>query len=157
MAIRVDTAAKYVCTARAWGLSNLHLQKLLYLSQVEYAAANNGDPLLDSGFQAWDYGPVIPALYRRLMMFGADPVDDVFYSALRLRDQSASKAALDKMLAEFGDAAPGELIELTHGDNGAWARNYEPGLRGIRIPQRDIALEARNRQSYRAGWNAIAA
>ena len=157
MAIRVDTAAKHLCEAREWSLSNLSLQKLLYLSQVEYAAANDGAPLLDAGFEAWDYGPVIPALYGRLKMFGADPVGDVFYDALRLREPSGSKAAIDAALANFGDASPGELIELTHWNKGAWSRYYEPGLRGTPIPQSDIAREARDRQTYRREWDSIAA
>jgi uncharacterized phage-associated protein len=155
MPIRVDTAAKYLCAMADWSLSNLPLQKLLYLTQVECAHKNNGAALLNGNFQAWDYGPVIPSLYGRLKMFGADPVGDVFYDALRLRDGSQSKIFLDEVWDKFGSVSPGELIELTHWDLGAWAKKYEPGIKGIPITQRDIWEEARNRDRFSTEWNAI--
>lgn len=155
MPIRIDTAARHLCERSGWSLSNLPLQKLLYLAQVEYASPN-AEPLLDAGFQAWDYGPVAPALYGRLRMFGADEIDhDVFYDALRLRDGTRSKNALDITLDTFGGVSPGKLIELTHWDRGAWARRYEPGVRRIPISQRDIEREAENRIRYRDEWEEI--
>jgi uncharacterized phage-associated protein len=155
MPIRIDTAAKYLCEQAGWGLSNLPLQKLLFLAQVEFAQDNDGASLLDGSFQAWDYGPVIPELYRRLKVFGENPVSDVFYNARKLRDGSPSKVVLDRTWDEFGSASPGRLIELTHWNFGAWALNYEPGIRGIQIAQRHIFDEARNRQQFKQQWNSI--
>jgi uncharacterized phage-associated protein len=158
MTIRVDSAARYLWEENGRALSNLPLQKLLYLGQVEYAVQNDDAPLLDKGFQAWDYGPVVPALYGRLKMFGADEIDhNVFYNALTLKPGSRSRAALDVVLDKFGSAGPGKLIKLTHWGRGAWARRYEPGLRGISISQHDIAAEARARRRFSDEWNAIAA
>lgn len=156
MMIRTDSAAKYLCERSGWSLSNLPLQKLLYLAEVERAAsAQDYAPLMDKGFQAWDYGPVIPSLYGRLKMFGADPVGDVFYDALNLKDGSPSKEILDRVLDQFGCVPPGELIELTHWRYGAWAKNYEPGIRNTPISYKHIAGEAANRIKFADEWRAI--
>lgn len=157
MAIRLHTAARFLCERCDWSLSNLHLQKLIYLAQVEHAGRASGDKLVDAMFQAWDYGPVVPVLYRQLKMFGADPVEDVFYDALRLRDNSPSKVSLETVLDQFGSAEPGELIELTHWEHGAWAKKYEPGQRGIVISQNDICGEAANRNTFAQEWRSITA
>lgn len=157
MPIRVDSAARFLCERSGWALSNLELQKLLYLAQVQHAEDFEGMPLMAAGFQAWDYGPVIPALYHQLRMYGADAVGDVFYSARPLRNGSNSEATLDTVWAQFGGVAPGELIELTHWDHGAWADKYEPGVRGIAIGQVDIVREAKNRHRYADEWREITA
>jgi Uncharacterized phage-associated protein len=157
MPIRVDSAARYLCERSRWSLSNLELQKLLYLAQVEHAALNDGAQLIDTVFQAWDYGPVIPLLYRKLRIFGADAVDDVFYEARNIRPGSPSRQTLDKVWTDFGDVNPGELIEVSHWDRGAWARYYEPGVRGITIPHEAVIEEAENRRRYPDEWDEVAA
>ncbi|WP_349368156.1 Panacea domain-containing protein [Salinarimonas sp.] len=157
MGVRLDSAAKYLCEKSGWSLSNLELQKLLYLAQVEHAFRNDGAPLVETAFQAWDYGPVVPALYRRLRMFGANPVRDVFRDARRIRAGSPSEISLRATWEQFGSVEPGELIEVSHWDKGAWAARYEPGVREIGITQRDIAAEARNRAVHADEWRRSAA
>ncbi|MGN8398370.1 Panacea domain-containing protein [Helicobacter pylori] len=40
-------------------ITNLKLQKMLYIAQAE-----SDSKLIKEDFQAWDYGPVIPDVYR---------------------------------------------------------------------------------------------
>ena len=150
--IRLDTAAKYICEKSGWRLSNLPLQKLLYLAQVEYAGKHAGNKLVDTTFEAWDYGPVSPNLYHKIKMFGSEPVRDVFYDALRLREDSERKRVLDEVCNKFLSLPPGKLINLTHWDGGAWANKYEPGLRNISISDRDIEDEYGNRTRLDREW-----
>lgn len=157
MGVRLDSAAKYLCAQSGWTLSNLELQKLLYLAQVEHAARHAGEPLVEATFQAWDYGPVIPVLYRRLKMFGAGAVRDVFRDARKIREGSPSEASLRSTWEQFGSVDPGELIEVSHWEKGAWAARYEPGIREVRITQRDIAAEARNRAVFAEEWHRTVA
>ncbi|WDR04056.1 DUF4065 domain-containing protein [Devosia algicola] len=157
MTIRLDTAARFLCEQSGWSISNLQLQKLLYLAQVEHAARCNGAELVGDKFQAWDYGPVIPKLYGRLKMFGAGRVEDVFRDALTLKQESDSHESLATVWSDFGDVAPGELIEVTHWDRGGWAQRYEPGIRSIPIRQTDIIEEARNRSEYADEWRSVIA
>lgn len=155
MSIRVDSAARYFCELSNWSLSNLALQKLLYLAQVEHADSYDGARLIEADFQAWDYGPVVPSLYRKLKLFGADCVENVFYEAREIRPRSNSDKTIRRVWREFGSAEPGELIEVSHWERGAWAKNYEPGVKGIAIPHDDVIREARNRRRYRDEWEEI--
>lgn len=93
--IRLDTASRYNCEKSCWRLSNLPLQKILYLAQVEYAGSFAGNRLVDAAFEAWEYDPASPDLYRKVKMFGSKPVRDVFHDALRLREGSQRKQVLD--------------------------------------------------------------
>ena len=36
---------------------------------------------------------------------------------------------------------PGELVNITHWRNGAWAKNYVAGKKGTKIPDSDIRDE----------------
>ena len=157
MPIRLDSASRYFCEKSGWSLSNLELQKLLYLAQVEHAANNEGAPLVAEPFQAWDYGPVIPRLYRKLKMFGSSPVGDVFYSAKTIRKNSPSDKSLAATWGQFGSADPGELIEVSHWERGGWARRYQPGIRDIEIRQSDIVREAENRERFGKEWRRLVA
>ena len=157
MGVNLDTAARYLCQKSGWTLSNLELQKLLYLSQVEYAGITGGNSLVQDTFEAWDYGPVIPILYRRLKMYGAQSVRDIFYSAKTIKKNTESIEALDKVWDEFGHADSGELIELTHWDYGAWSKLYAPGIKSIRISIGDIFEEYKNRELYSDEWREVTA
>lgn len=153
--IRLDTAAKYVCQKSGWRLSNLPLQKLLYLAQVDFIGSQFGERLIDTAFEAWNYGPVSPDLYHKVKMFGASPVHDVFFDALALRSDSLRKATLDEVCDKFLGLNPGKLIEATHWDHGAWAKKYEPDIRHILITDRDIADEYRARHTFSNQWQSI--
>ncbi len=68
-------ANEFLKRAQAEGrqLTHMHMQKLVYIAHGWNLAVNN-EPLIDEPFQAWDYGPVVPSLYRALREYGAGPV-----------------------------------------------------------------------------------
>ena len=70
MAIDVFVAAKTLGIECGWCVSNLKMQKILYLAHLDYMGKNN-ERLVESSFEAWDYGPVQPELYHKLKRFGA--------------------------------------------------------------------------------------
>lgn len=144
MAARLDTVAKYICKKSGWSVSNLELQKLVYLAQMIYLG-RHGHRLVDANFQAWDYGPVEPRLYHKAKVFGADPVQDVFYDALRFKETDPRSSFLDSVCDKFLKYTAGELVDITHSDNGAWAKHYVPKARNTKIPDEDIIAEYRAR------------
>lgn len=145
------SAARRVCQRGDWQISNLALQKLLYLAQMVHLGRSRGQRLIDAQFEAWDYGPVIPEVYHKVKMFGDRPIQDIFFSAPRDVDESAA-GALDEITDRFGRKTPAELVAMTHWRSGAWARNYRSGVSGIVIPDRDIIAEyaARTREPQRS-------
>jgi len=148
---RLDSVCRYICEKSSWTSSNLRLQKLLYLAQMFYMGRNSGQRLVDTDFQAWDYGPVSAELYRQIKDFGANPIpkgyrDIAFPEALRFHDNDPRKKTLDDICDKFLSWTPGQLVGATHWRKGAWARYYQPGIHGIQIPDKDILGEYNDRQ-----------
>lgn len=78
MAISVISAAETACEHSGWTLTNLSLQKLLYLAHMKFLGQQDGEPLLKEAFEAWKYGPVVSRLYQKIKKFGNSPISDVF-------------------------------------------------------------------------------
>ncbi|MDR6955962.1 putative phage-associated protein [Ancylobacter sp. 3268] len=149
MTARIDSVAKYICEKSGWTVSNLQLQKLLYLAQMIYMGRNGGKPLFDGSFQAWDYGPVEPNIYHRAKTHGSSPLPDIFYDALGFRETDPRRETLDDVCNRFLRFTPGQLVDITHSPNGAWAKHYVPGSKSIQIPNDSILAEynARNNRN----------
>ncbi|WP_082663378.1 type II toxin-antitoxin system antitoxin SocA domain-containing protein [Sinorhizobium sp. Sb3] len=146
LAARLDSVCKYICERADWEITNLQLQKILYLCQMFYMGRNHGQRLFDGHFEAWDYGPVEPNLYHRVKIFGSDDVEDVFHRARTFRRDDPRRKVMDDVCDKFLKFSAGDLVEITHWDEGAWAEHYTPGARGVRIPDEDIWAEYDRRQ-----------
>jgi len=144
MPLTAMQAARKICEHGSWKITNLGLQKILYLSQMLFIGENGGARLIDTDFEAWDYGPVSPEVYRRVRMFGANPIQDIFFRELRIND-GLREAHLHNVCTFLANKRPGELVSITHWKDGAWAKNYRPGVTGIVIPDRDILDEYKRR------------
>ena len=148
MTVPVFSAAKRLAKRSGWTLSNLELQKILYLAHMFHLGRTDGEPLVYGQFEAWDYGPVHPDLYHRAKVFGADPVEDIFYDVDE-PSEGAERSVLDEAYDALGESGPGRLVNATHRVNGAWYANYIPGQRHCVIPNKDILREYRELESGR--------
>ena len=140
MSVSVLSAAKFSCEFSNWSISNLCLQKILYIAHMCHLGQTKGEPLIDGSFEAWDYGPVHPVLYHKTKIFGADPVGNIFRSYPKIQGRS-EKETLMAAIKDLKDISGAKLIALTHREKGAWAKNYHPGALGITIPNEDIIEE----------------
>jgi len=104
-----------------------------------------GERLADVSFEAWDYGPVAPTVYRQVRMFGSSPIKNVFFDARPFAPESKRRKLLSDSCRDLLPMKPGELVEITHWKNGAWAANYVPGVKGIQIPDNEISKEYQSR------------
>ncbi len=143
MAVSPLAAAKRMCKRSDWALSNLELQKILYIAHM-FHLGGEGAPLISGHFEAWDYGPVQPSVYHKVKVFGADPIGNIFHSVEDLPEGSEARL-LDEAVDKLGNAAPGKLVAITHWVDGAWAKFYVKGSRGIVIPNEAILAEYRDR------------
>jgi len=144
MTVSTMAAAKFLGQRSGWSLSNLELQKYLYIAHMLHLG-QHGEPLIDGHFEAWDYGPIVPRLYHKAKAFGAGPVKDVFPKTDGIRPGSPESDSLEKALDMLQGAEPGRLVAISHANHGAWARHYRSDRRSIVIPNADIAEEYRNR------------
>jgi len=140
-------ATKRMCQHSGWSISNLELQKLLYIAQM-YNLGENNSPLFSGYFEAWNYGPVNPTVYHKVKVFGSSPIGNIFRSVRDMEDSDGADL-LDSVIDQLGNSAPGKLVAITHWKDGAWAKHYVPGSRNIVIPNEDM------RQEYLDRKNAI--
>ena len=147
--LTASQAARKVCEHGNWRITNLSLQKTLYLAQMLFMGENDGVRLIDTDFEAWDYGPVSPEVYRRVRIFGADPIQDIFIGTPRI-DDGMREMHLHNVSTFLAAKKPAELVAITHWKHGAWAKNYKPGALGIVISDRDILDEYRRRTEPQA-------
>jgi len=149
MSVSVLEAAKHLGRKSNWSLSNLELQKLIYIAHMLHLGRHES-PLVDGEFEAWDYGPVHPKLYHEAKAFGASPVANVFRTVPDLKE-GTEKEVLNETLNALGEARPAKLIAITHWQEGAWSKRYEPGSKGIKIPNNDILNEYNQRREKKSG------
>lgn len=120
-------AAKTLCELSEWSLTNLEVQKILYLANRSYLG-RTGNQLVDHPFEAWDYGPVLPPVYHECKMYGNKPVKGGFYSYQSLSEGPEKEAILSAYEA-LKNKTGAELVALTHQPGGAWSRVYSPGTK----------------------------
>jgi uncharacterized phage-associated protein len=141
MTINAFQAAKKICEFGNWSVTNLQLQKILYLAHMIYMGRNNKEPLIYESFEAWDYGPVLSSLYHRVKIFGEQPIKNIFIDIPDLEDGTKEvnllKEACDKLLHQ----PPSKLVAFTHQPKGAWASHYCAGEKGCLIPNEAVFEE----------------
>jgi len=131
-------------------VSPLKLQKLLYYAHGYYSAAA-GKPLIDQAFEAWQYGPVVPAAYHEFKEFGNSPItrlatefdcsldDDIPVSADF--DDPAVRRIIDYVWKHYSGFSAEELSGMTHRPDSPWDRTRQEnvyGLKNANIPQKYI-------------------
>ena len=147
MPVPVFSAAHSICELRDWTISNLELQKILYIAHMIHLGKTGGEPLIREKFQAWEYGPVVPELYKRVRGFGSDPVRNVFHWDREVSEDTQEYESLAEASDQTQGMRPGQLVAITHWPRGAWYRTYKPGKRGIVIPNELILDEYRAREA----------
>lgn len=130
----VFTVAKKLCEARNWKVSNLELQKMLYISQVLHLGIYDHH-LFRGDFQAWDYGPVVPDIYHRFKMFGNKPVQAWAFPAIEEECSDEENGFIDAVSKLLSDLKPFQLVNLTHRKGTAWENVYVPGAKNTYISE----------------------
>jgi uncharacterized phage-associated protein len=133
-------AAKTLCELRGWKLSNLEIQKILYLAHMFYLG-QTGEPLIGENFEAWDYGPVVPDLYHHVRGFGRSPVSTGFWHSRLIARGEPEFDMLEQAAQATKGVSATRLVSITHRPGGAWATHYRPDARGIIIPNEAIKAE----------------
>lgn len=144
-------AARTICALGDWSISNLRLQKVLYIAQMLYLGQHK-EPLFADDFEAWDYGPVEPHLYYHVRGFGNRPiVDGIFLDgdyAVYPKNSDFFRH-MERVHNLVKDKTTSQLVAITHREGGAWARNYQSGVEGVKIPKKDMLDEYQ--KTYEAG------
>ena len=152
MTVSALSAAKRLCETSGWSLTNLHIQKLLYIAHMFYMGQNDGEPLVMGHFEAWAFGPVHPTVYHTAKVCEDRPIiPPTFKKVPSLEDDSKKTTFLDDAIKQV---PLNRLVAITHWEGGAWAKNYAPHILGIIIPNSDIAEEYKKRVELAAAAKA---
>jgi uncharacterized phage-associated protein len=130
-----DVAAAIIRMTEGNGkpISNLQLQKLLYLCQFAYAW-EHGSLMFENRIEAWQYGPVVPEVYHEYSYRGASslhkphthkrvwqpyPVCKFMNVPVDELDEGAM-VVVKSILAKWGNATAWELVAESHKPGGPW-------------------------------------
>lgn len=130
----IDVAYVFI---RSYGSSikptNLKLNKLVYFAQVE-SLRQRGRTLFDDEIEAWQYGPVVPAIYQAFKRFGSGIV--LSAPLVHYVDES-DMGIIDYVATTYGTMTAFDLVSLSHRDGGAWKNAYSRYVDNV-ISDRDI-------------------
>lgn len=147
--------ARYVINysnERGYGISNLKLQKIMYFIQAYFLAYEPGHaPCFPERIEAWDFGPVVPAVYHEFKQYGSGNIPIITsyivfnekelwnvhreeYNA-DIIDEEEQKM-INAVVDQFSDYSASDLVELTH-HQAPWKDAYMQG-RNCEITQESI-------------------
>jgi uncharacterized phage-associated protein len=137
-------------------LTNLALQKLLYFAHGIFLI-ETGKPLVSGYFEAWQYGPVHPAVYKAFQEAGekaissrASRVDVVTRVRTRLPPPSdpAIRDVCRRVMVNYGRLTAGRLVDISHAKDAPWqyiVNKAKTSLAlGLRIPDDVIVKRFRH-------------
>ncbi|GCE65777.1 hypothetical protein OMCYN_01723 [cyanobiont of Ornithocercus magnificus] len=114
------------------GVTNLKLQKLLYLVQG-HSLALLDTPIFQSPIAAWLHGPVVKDAYHEYKKYGRNPIPaDSNFSNYTLTDEQ--RDLIKDVLEIYGQFSAWKLRELTHSHQPWLDHKCEAG----EIPQQEI-------------------
>ena len=134
MSLPVLGSAKYVLENSRRTITQIELQKLLYLAQMTHLGEYDR-PALAARFEAWKFGPASRMLHKELKRFGADPIPSTAIPSNLDVLEGTEKTILDRTIRELSGRPASELIGITHWKEGAWAQTYDPRDWSIEIPE----------------------
>lgn len=135
---------------QGWAVTNLSLQKIVYFCHV-WSLIELGRPLVRHNFEAWQFGPVLPYLYREFSSFEADPITTRAKKLDRATGEMKeavgefdpdTRALLVRVVRFYSRLSAGQLVDLSHVAGGPWEIVWNHGGRvnpGMKIENDKIA------------------
>lgn len=127
--------AKYIidkCMKEKHPISNLQLQKILYYVQREFL--QSGSMAFSEEIEAWQFGPVVPAVYRQYCGFGALPIRVHYDVDIAGEHQKIINPIVEKKRL----LNPWEMVNDTHAPGKAWNLIYQEGRGDHQVIPREL-------------------
>ncbi|MCR1952938.1 Panacea domain-containing protein [Clostridium sp. DSM 100503] len=112
----------------------LALEKIMYFVDCEYIK-KYGEPIFRDEFQAWDFGPVIPNVYKKYKSFGYDKIsltDEekliICSKMMKFKDYDRISSVIDEVIEKYKGYTANDLVTESHKDGSPWDLVYKNGL-----------------------------
>lgn len=102
-------------------ISNLKLQKVLYFLQAEYLVETK-EPLFYEPIEAWDFGPVVPIVYKKYAMYGAASIF-ICHKTSTYKIKATDREIIDRVLDCLKEYTATDLVTITHRQS-PWRKAY---------------------------------
>lgn len=113
-------------------LTNMKMNKLLYFAQGHYLK-KYGETLFNDRIEAWEHGPVVPAVYNAYKGFGDRPITG--YDERMLSEVTPEvEEVLYGIARKYGKYTASALRNMTHVVGSPWDQVYEPNKAHVEIP-----------------------
>lgn len=121
------------CEITGIPVSQLALQKLVFFCHAWHLVEYD-KPLVRQNFEAWEYGPVLPYLYSEFKASGDRPIQQRAKKLNRFNGKKETayldlpddeKRFLKKVVQFYSRLTASQLVELSHCEDGPWARVWE--------------------------------
>lgn len=142
-----------LCDEQGFEVSNMSLNKIIFFAHSDLIATQEC-ALVKTTFEAWQHGPVLPAIYHEFKRYGPQ--------AIKSRAKKLCKFTGDKIVAEYNDLihlqqflggcvsvygrmSAAQLRTLSHEKGGAWDyiwHSSEKHNLGMKIPNTLIFQKA---------------
>jgi uncharacterized phage-associated protein len=138
----LDVANEIIRVAHETGksISNMKLQKLLYLTQGIHLALKSDTPLFDDSIEAWKYGPVVPSVYHKFKIyFSGDIPKNHPFTGDSVEFNSDQKKIIARVVELYGGLSAIKLSNFTHLEESPWFEIYNANSFSAEIPISSIS------------------
>lgn len=128
-----SVANAFLDSARRDGkfLTNMQLQKLVYIAHG-YSLAKLGKPLFHNNIHAFEWGPVIPNLYKTLRQYGAGEVTNyVPTGEAPIAAESDEMEIINEVWHDYKEFSGLALSDLTHRQGSPWSETWRTNQFGV--------------------------
>lgn len=134
-------------------ITNLALQKLLYFAHALFLIERK-QPLVSGYFEAWEFGPVHPAVYQSFKVARDRPIT---FRALKRNLITGATEEIEsplepnvtqhvsRIMAQYGALTPGQLVKISHAKGAPWHFVADKPRTGLALGMRigNDVIEAR--------------
>lgn len=139
----VFNVAKKICESNDWEITNLQLQKILYIMQV-FSLGERDKPIFNAKIEAGNYGPVVSEVYHRFKYLGIMPIPSYEFID-DTNDYNDDECRFISKMIEMTKGLKGwELVAITHRKGSAWTKTFKPGIEFLEISEKDMKNEYTN-------------
>lgn len=117
----------------------LKLIKLTYICHG-WMLGLHDKPLISEDVEAWQYGPVIPELYREIKQYGRNPITSLSED-FQVNLVEGETEVLNAVLDAYSPKSAMHLVNLTHQSGTPWHKVTRGGNifgKGLVIPRNEI-------------------